>query len=70
VVLVTEGSIEKIGGVVLDDSDVVLRVRLIARGSSRDGSSDDVWLPLTDPERGFGLVDVDRSGMVCRCGFE
>jgi len=64
------GSIEK---VVLDDSDVVLRARLIARDSSgSSGSLNGFWLPRTDAGRGlaFSLVDVDRSGTVCICGFE
>ena len=49
---------------------------MVRDSSSSDGGSsgslNGFWLPRTDAECGlaFSLVDVDRSGTVCICGFE
>ena len=61
---------EKVDGVVLDDSDVV------CDSSSSEGSSGNLnglWLLRADAERdlAFSLVDFDRFGTtLCKCGFE
>ena len=64
---------ENVGVFALDESEVVLRVWLVARTPKSSCRSSCCMVPLMDAFRVplfFGRLDVDGSGMVCKCGFE